>query len=362
MCPWKRPQSSAQRIVEAPDLGRADVGDVVDARVGVGFHAEVARPERMDHVERGDVKLNVPVDRQLEVRRLHAAERREAVGERPTAARSPAPGAGGSHPASRSGPRPARRRSPSLEQPDRCRRRRRRARSPAVTTSQVDHDPAVATNRDCLLRAGVAPAKDDQRVGEEDDHERCDRRHDSEQDRVVRHLRGGRAGAVARRQSWGGHQDHDGRRDDAQHGPEDQDSSEVAGLDIRRLRSRVGSRPCSRSSASAPESVDESGRAGHEALPAIAPRLAGADREGDGLVGLSSEQGISAHWLRGVAPRPSIGTRSPSAAPRRCARKPSAGCTSMGFPLTRMLPPDRPLHLGEERVAQTTLAVEVVGS
>ena len=83
MCPWKSPQSSAQRIEKLRTSLGPNVGDVVDSRIGVGLDPQVVGPERVDHVERGDVQRDVPVDRQHQVRRLHAAEGRVAIGERP---------------------------------------------------------------------------------------------------------------------------------------------------------------------------------------------------------------------------------------------------------------------------------------
>ena len=60
-----------------------DVGDVVGARIGVGLDPELVCPERMDHIQRGHVQLDVGVRRKLQRCGLDPTVGREAVGETP---------------------------------------------------------------------------------------------------------------------------------------------------------------------------------------------------------------------------------------------------------------------------------------
>ena len=69
--------------LEAAGLLRSDMEDVVDARVGVGLHAKLVRPEGVDDVERGHVQLDRTVDRQIEMGGLDPTVVRVAVGEIP---------------------------------------------------------------------------------------------------------------------------------------------------------------------------------------------------------------------------------------------------------------------------------------
>ena len=155
MYPCKRPQSSAQRIEKVRSSFGLDVGDVVDAGIGVGLDPQSRRPERMDHVERGDVQRDLPVDRQLEMGGLDAAVGRVAVGELPLL---------GDHlhrqrvcpTAWRPGPVPGRRPSPSSNSRTVPKVARKRTMT-EVTASHVDLDAAVAPDRDALL---AAPPRD----------------------------------------------------------------------------------------------------------------------------------------------------------------------------------------------------------
>src|SRR6476659_792966 len=108
------------------------------------------------------------------------------------------------------------------------------------------------------------------------------------------------------------------------------------------------------------ESVDESSGAGHEALPAIAPRLPGAEREGDGLVGLVERTGHLRTLVRRVAFEALDRDGDAHLGHRERMRGSRWRDDVHGLPVDPHLAAHRPLHLGEERVPQTTLAVEVV--
>src|SRR5439155_22208860 len=81
--PVEEPAELGAADVEAAGLGRARVGDVVDAGIRVGLHPQPMGPERVDRVQRGDVELYVLVNRKLQMRRLDATEGGEPVGEGP---------------------------------------------------------------------------------------------------------------------------------------------------------------------------------------------------------------------------------------------------------------------------------------
>ena len=274
MCPWKRPQSSAQRMSKLCDAGRVDVGDVVDSGVGVGLHPELARPERVDDVERGDMELHVLVDGQLQARRLHAAEGRVAVGPVPLLAdhlhlelRSPGRLRDRARPLPAAGSGPARTGAPCRRRP-RTRRspRWRRSRSPGCGCRPGSRRPRRAPSRDGERRSARRRSRrrSARRSGSRCRAGRCCRRPGSRPRWSP--CPGGSPGAATRttigvattlsasqrimmRRKW--------RGSDIR-GPSSDHVEEAVHVADRLHRSR--------------EPVDEAGRAGNEALPADTAR------------------------------------------------------------------------------------------
>ena len=203
----------------------------------------------MHGVERGDVELDQPIRREHELRRLEAAEGGVAVRELPLL---------GDHlhwqfRPLRDGDRvgPLATAGAVLEQ------------RPRPVAGEEEHDrrgrcdprrlrPSVPANRRPLFGLGSAPSEHDQGVREVDDDEADDRRHHGGQHRVVGDLTRGLGRPFAGRQVRPEHEDHERRRDQARDDRDDGDSTDVVGLvRVGFLRPRSGSRPCSRSSASA---------------------------------------------------------------------------------------------------------------
>ena len=108
------------------------------------------------------------------------------------------------------------------------------------------------------------------------------------------------------------------------------------------------------------EAVEEAGRAGHEALPAVAPALPVRIMKVIGLVGLVERAGHLRRTGWGRLPAtPWIGTMIPICGTAKVCEAASGAMFFTVFPLSCIVAADRPLDLGEERVAKAALAVEV---
>ena len=159
-----------------------------------------------------------------------------------------------------------------------------------MTTIQSDLDPRVAAERRPVDESRRAGAEGDERVGEEDDEQAADRRETATITCVVEDLLGRLRAAVPGRDVRAEEDRDERRRDRAEHDPRDDEAprgSPAVGVASDRstsARRHPGSRPCSRSSASARRSREQAGRAGHEALPAVVAGLARAERERDRAV------------------------------------------------------------------------------
>ncbi len=204
-----------------------DVGDVVDARVGVGLDPELIRPEGVDHVERGDVELDQRVGRKLDFARLDAAEGGPAVRELPLLGDH-------LHLQRARGVRRKRDRFRSLaaagtgfEQPDdpvpgeRERHRSRRDDPPEL------HARVAAKRGAVRLQLRFALAEGPQGIGDEHEHAQRDRRRGREQHRVVHDLARGFVGPVPRRQVGPEDEDDDRRHDRAREQPQQGDVAHV---------------------------------------------------------------------------------------------------------------------------------------
>ena len=111
----------------------------------------------------------------------------------------------------------------------------------------------------------------------------------------------------------------------------------------------------------AAQALDEPGRAGDEALPAVQARPRRAERERDRLVVVLSEHGALAHGFLALSGTPSSGTETGrSAGSRTRARRCRGRSPAVGLPLSRKSPPTVPVRLRDERVAQARVAVELV--